>query len=154
MRQPIRRVAHDHLIVWGALMRPLIDEVAGSVPKAVLRRMEGHHTRFGRLLDELARFGTDDERLDERVAKSREIAMENFDFFASLTELTGNPPLRAALEGEQHILRLGSLALPEWIDVAGLGDAQARLLDGLRAGDRGACQGALDAVLRMVVPGA
>jgi hypothetical protein len=57
--------------VWVALMRALIDEVAQSVPKSVLRRMETQHRQFLRNLEELIAMGRGDEMLAERVKKSR-----------------------------------------------------------------------------------
>ena len=98
--------------------------------------------------------GPGDEMLAERVKKSREIASANFDFFTSLAGLSGNAPLRTALETAQHVVRLGSLSLPDWVDVAELGRVQARLLDALRAGDPAACHAAIDTLRELVVPGA
>jgi DNA-binding GntR family transcriptional regulator len=144
----------QHMIVWVALMHALIDEVAQTVPKSVLRRMETQHRQFLRNLEELIAMGPGDEMLAERVKKSREIASANFDFFTSLAGLSGNTPLRTALETAQHVVRLGSLSLPDWVDVAELGRVQARLLDALRAGDPAACHAAIDTLRELVVPGA
>ncbi len=144
----------QHLVVWVALMHALIDEVAQSVPKSVLRRMETQHRRFLRELEALIELGPGEELLAERVGKSREMATANFDFFTSLAALSGNPPLRAALEMAQHVVRLGSLSLPEWVDVAELGRVQARLLEALQAGDLQASHAAIATLRELVVPGA
>ena len=144
----------QHLIVWVALMHALIDEVAETVPKSVLRKMETQHRRFLRDLDELMGMGSGDERLAERIALSREIATATFDFFTSLAGLSANPALRGALETAQHVVRLGSLSLLDWVDVAGLGRVQAGLLEALKAGDPEASHAAIAMLRELAVPGA
>ena len=144
----------QHLIVWVALMHAVIDEVVPTLPKGVLRRMETQHRQFSRAVEELVKLGSGDEQLERRIEKSRELATANFGFFASLTETSTNPPLRAALERAQHVVSLGSLSLPEWVDVAGLADSQARLLAALHDGDRTAAHAVLDSLRELVVPGA
>jgi len=144
----------QHVIVWVALMHALIDEVAQAVPKSVLRRMETQHRQFLRNLEELIAIGPSDEMLGERVEKSREIASATFDFFTSLAGLSGNAPLRAALETAQHVIRLGSLSLPDWVDVVELGRVQARLLGALKAGDPEVSHAAIATLRELVVPGA
>lgn len=143
----------QHMIVWVALMHALLDEVVPSIPKSAVRQMESQHRQFLRHLDELIRIGPSDEMLAERVEKSRELATANFDFFTSLAALSTNPPLQASLETAQHVIRLGSLSLPDWVDVAELSRAQADLLEAIKAGNLKACHGVLDGLLELVVPG-
>ena len=144
----------QHMIVWVALMHALLDEVVPTIPKSAVRQMESQHRQFLRHLDELIRIGPSDEMLDKRVEKSRELATANFDFFTSLAALSTNPPLLTSLETAQHVIRLGSLSLPDWVDVAELSRAQADLLEAIKAGDLKACHGVLDRLLQLVVPGA
>lgn len=144
----------QHLVVWVALMHALVDEVGQSVPKNVTRRMETQHSRFVRELHELGGMGTGDELLARRVAKSRGLATANFDFFTSLVGLSSNAPLRVALETAQHVVRLGSLSLSDWVDVVGLERVQSRLLEALTAGDLAASHAAIANLLELVVPGA
>lgn len=144
----------QHMIVWVALMHALLDEVVPTIPKSAVRQMESQHRQFLRHLDELIRIGPSDEMLAERVEKSRELATANFDFFTSLAALSANPPLQSSLETAQHVIRLGSLSLPDWVDVAELSRAQADLLEAIKPGDLKACHGVLDRLLQLVVPGA
>lgn len=144
----------QHMVVWVALMHALVDEVVPTIPKSAVRQMESQHRQFLRNLDELIRIGPGDEMLAERVDKSRELATANFDFFTSLAALSANPPLQASLETAQHVIRLGSLSLPEWVDVAALSRVQANLLEAIKAGNLKACHAALDTLLQLAVPGA
>jgi GntR family transcriptional regulator, rspAB operon transcriptional repressor len=144
----------QHMTVWVALMHALLDEVVPTIPKSAVRQMDSQHRQFLRHLDELIRIGPGDAMLAERVEKSRELATANFDFFTSLATLSANPPLQASLETAQHVIRLGSLSLPEWVDVAGLSRVQADLLEAIKAGDLKTCHAVLDTLLQLAVPGA
>ena len=144
----------QHLVVWVALMHAVVDEVGRSVPKSVIRRMETQHARFVRELQELAGMGTGDELLAKRAGKSRRLATANVDFFTSLAGLSSNAPLRAALETAQHVVRLGSLSLPDWVEVVGLERVQSRLLGALAAGDVAGSHAAIATLLELTVPGA
>jgi len=144
----------QHLVVWVALMHAVVDEVGGSVPKSVIRRMETQHARFVRELQELAGMGTGDELLAKRAGKSRRLATANVDFFTSLVGLSSNAPLRAALETAQHVVRLGSLSLPDWVEVVGLERVQSRLLGALAADDVAGSHAAIATLLELTVPGA
>ncbi len=144
----------QHLVVWVALMHAVIDEVGSALPKGVLRRMETQHRQFSRAVEELRKLGSGDEQLEQRIEKARGLATANFGFFAALSETSANPPLRDALERAQHVISLGSLSLPEWVDVAGLAESQARLLEALHEGDSAGAHAVLDALRQLVVPGA
>lgn len=144
----------EHLIVWVALMHAVVDEVLPALPASVPTQMETQHQQFTRMLDVLATLGMGDEHLAERIERSRDLATTNFAFFAALVEASANRPLRAALERAQHVVHLGSLSLPEWVDVSELARAQARLITALKDSDASTVHAVLDALRDFVVPGA
>jgi hypothetical protein len=124
------------------------------VPKSVIRRMETQHARFVCELQVLAGMDTGDELPAKRAGKSRRLATSNVAFFTSLVGLSSNAPLRAALETAQHVVRLGSLSLPDWVEVVGLEGVQSRLLGALAAGDVAGSHAAIATLLELTVPGA
>ena len=63
------------------------------------------------------------------------VATSNFSFFNHLAVLSHNPTLRKALTSVVHIVRLGSLHLPGYLDFAALDRSQQLLLDAVRAND-------------------
>jgi DNA-binding GntR family transcriptional regulator len=129
----------DYVVVWGYLMRALIDEIDAKVPAKVLREMKQHATAFRKAV---------------AAGNARKVALENFEFFTSLTDLTSNQPLFRTLDSVQHVIRLGSVTLPDWVDIDTLTKGQELLLDALTDGDRKAAHKALDALRTILIPGA
>nr|QMS47950.1 transcriptional regulator, GntR family [uncultured bacterium] len=107
-------------VVWLALFRALIEEVVPTAPAEIADRIALDHAEF---MESLA--ALDVQRL----------ATSNFDFFFRLTALSNNPALHRAIVSVVHIIRLGSLHLPEYIDLAALGRAQAMFVDAVRGRD-------------------
>lgn len=128
----------DYTVVWGYLMRGLIDEIDAKVPAKVLREMKQHHAAF------LKAIASDN---------ARKVALENFEFFTSLTDLTSNQPLFRTLDSVQHVIRLGSVTLPDWVDLETLSAGQEALLAALTDGDRQAAHKALDVLRTILIPG-
>jgi DNA-binding GntR family transcriptional regulator len=107
-------------IVWLALFRALVEEVVPIAPAEIADQLALDHAEFLGSLSAL-----DVQRL----------ATSNFDFFFRLTALSRNPALQRAIVSVVHIIRLGSLHLPEYIDLAALGRAQAMFVDAVRTRD-------------------
>jgi DNA-binding GntR family transcriptional regulator len=128
----------DYTVVWGYLMRGLIDEIDAKVPAKVLREMKAHHAAFLKAI---------------ASENARKVALENFEFFTSLTDLTSNQPLFRTLDSVQHVIRLGSVTLPDWVDLETLSTGQEALLAALTAGDRHAAHKALDVLRTILIPG-
>jgi len=129
----------DYTIVWGALMRSLVDEINAKVPAKTLRQMKQHHTAF---------------RNAVKANDARKVALENFEFFTSLSSLTANQPLYRTLESVQHVIRLGSVTLPDWVDIDTLTKGQEMLLEALSASDLKAAHRALEHLRSILIPGA
>lgn len=123
--------------VWRALYLTLLEEVIPSADAALVPTLEEHHREYGEAVAAL---------------DARRIATANFRFFTALHELSGNPILRRALVSVVHVVRLGSLHLPVYIDVASLGDAQATLIRAVRDRDLEEARAAMAILGRIVVP--
>ncbi|MBX3100453.1 MAG: GntR family transcriptional regulator [Salinibacterium sp.] len=107
-------------VVWLALYRALIEEVVPRAPDGIHVFLEQEHERF----------------LGSLEAKDVQgIATANFLFFSRLSTESTNPALQRAIVSVVHIVRLGSLNLPEYIDVEALGRAQKILIEAVRLRD-------------------
>ncbi len=116
------------MVVWIALYRALVDEVIGRVPAAAVEAMKVDHERFAEHMLAL---------------DMQPLATANADFFAHFMELSANPELKRALNAVVHVIRLGSLHLPDHIDFRALSQSQELLIAAARDHDRAAGQGAL-----------
>jgi DNA-binding GntR family transcriptional regulator len=131
------RQTADAQIVFLALYEALVDEVVGTAPSAVAERMRQDHAAF-----------------DAYVASAgmQQVATTNFTFFSRLVPLSENPILRKEIMSIMHLIRLGSLHLPDYLDFATLGAAQQQLADAVAAQDTGAAHAAIATVRRVEVP--
>lgn len=107
-------------IVWHALFRALIEEVVPRAPEAMAEELDDAHGEFLAALT---------------VLDAQRIATTNFHFFSRFTTETTNHVLRRALVSVVHIVRLGSLHLPDYIDFGALGRAQGLLIEAVRTRD-------------------
>lgn len=123
--------------VWLPLFATLVDEIVPAADHDVLPFLEAQRAEFAAAVDGL---------------DARAIAAANFRFFTALHELSANPILRRSLVSVVHIVRLGSLHLPAYIDLPLLGQAQASLIDALRERDRERGRAAVDLLRRIEVP--
>lgn len=123
--------------VWLPLFATLVDEIVPDADPAILPELETQHAEFAAAVAAL---------------DARGIAAANFRFFTALQELSSNPILRRALVSVVHIVRLGSLHLPDYIDFALLGQAQAGLIDALRGRDTARGRAAVDLLRAIQVP--
>lgn len=124
-------------VVWLALYRALIEEVIPTAPGRALEAMREDHARFVASL----------EALD-----SQALARANFDFFARLQSESANGALKRAITSVVHIVRLGSLHLPEYVDVATLARAQSVLLEAVERHDLEHARAAMDVLGGITVP--
>ena len=106
--------------VWRALYGVLVDEVLPTVHERAYNLMSRDNARF------LAAFSALD-RL--------EIARANLDFFSRLPPESSNAALQRAITSVVHIVHLGSLRLPDLIDLAALSEAHTQLLEAVRTRD-------------------
>lgn len=131
-----RQVGHA-MSVWIALYGALVDEVVDRVPAGVREAMSRDHHQF------VAQLPT----LDFPA-----LAAANFAFFGHLPPLSTNPILVDGITRVVHLIRLGSLGLPQAIDVAAVADAQQLLLEALATADRKLGRQALDSIRAIDVP--
>jgi len=124
-------------IVWLALYRALIEEVVPHVAEGVLEVLEEDHAQYLIALTKL---------------EVQQIATANFLFFSRLPAESANPALQRAIVSVVHIVRLGSLHLPEYIDLEALGRAQGLLLEGVRRRDIQFARDAMKLLAQIQVP--
>lgn len=124
-------------VVWLALYRALIEEVIPRVAEGTFEQLEEDHAQFLIALTKL---------------ELQRIATANFQFFSRLLAESGNPALQRAIVSVVHIVRLGSLHLPEYIDLEALGRAQGLLLEAVRVRDIQFARDALKLLAQIEVP--
>jgi DNA-binding GntR family transcriptional regulator len=110
----------EALVVWVALYRALLEEVIPRGVADALPELEAHHAAF---VEALGAMDTDG------------IATTNFQFFSVLPPHSTNAVLQRGILGVVHIVRLGSLHLPDYIDFAALTRAQQFVIDAVRTSD-------------------
>lgn len=118
------------LVVWEALMMAAVAEAAPDIDTASLELMQSSIAEF---------------REAARVGDAVKAAGANYDLFATLVLRSGNPLLVKSVALTVHLIRLGGLSLPRWVDTQVLGAAQMALVEALRAGDVDAAQAAVRA---------
>ena len=127
----------DAMVVWVALYGALANEVIGSVPVDVVTALQADHERF---LEKL------------RTLDMQKIATANADFFNRLVPLSRNPVLQRGIISVVHVIRLGSLHLPAYIDFTALSESQALLISAARNHDKVTAQAALGLLSLISVP--
>ena len=124
-------------VVWLALYRALLAEVIPTLRPAVVAHLEADHADFVASLD-----GLDSQR----------IATTNFVFFQRMLAESTNPALRRAIVSVVHIVRLGSLHLPDYIDFAALVRSQRLIIDAASANDLDAARSAMEMLEHIQIP--
>ncbi|MEO8095046.1 MAG: GntR family transcriptional regulator [Pseudolysinimonas sp.] len=124
-------------VVWHALYGALIDEVVPGASAELVPALELNHEEFLRGIDAL---------------DAQAIATANFLFFQRMHGESRNPALQRAITSVVHIVRLGSLHLPDYIDLAVLGKAQALLIEAVRGRDIDAAHIAMAILKRIDIP--
>ncbi|HEU4850078.1 MAG TPA: GntR family transcriptional regulator, partial [Terrimesophilobacter sp.] len=95
------RETAEAMVVWAALYGALLDEVVPTAGEDVRDAMARDHEDF---------------RGAVTAFDMQAIATTNFSFFSRLVVLSTNEPLRRAITSVVHIVRLGSLHLPDYLD--------------------------------------
>ena len=124
-------------VVWLALYRALVEEMVPRASDSALALLEDDHKSY---LEAIA-------ALDPIC-----IAMTNFDFFSRLVAESSNPALQRAITSVVHVVRLGSLHLPQFIDVVAVGNAQAMIIEAVRGQDIELARQAMKVLARVQVP--
>lgn len=131
------RQTAEAMVVWHALFTALIDEVIPQADDSVLAAMTSDHEAFTQGI----------AHLDMQA-----IATANFLFFSRLSSLTTNAALRRAITSVVHLVRLGSLHLPEYVDFGELSRAQSLLLEAVRTHDTAPAREAMKVVQNIEIP--
>ncbi len=131
------RATAEAMVVWSALFGALLDETIPIAGIDVLTAMTKDHADFK---------GAAAER------DMQALATFNFSFFSRLSPLSKNESLRRAITSVVHLVRLGGLHLPDYIDFAALYDAQSVLLDAVRTHDVALAHDAMTAIRGIRIP--
>lgn len=121
-------------VVWLALFGTLIEEVITRASPAAVESMRADHAEFLAGVDAM---------------DAPRIATANFRFFMHLPAESANPALQRTINSVVHVIRLGSLHLPQYIDMGSLGRAQELLVTAATTHDRAVAREAL-AILRHI----
>lgn len=127
----------EAFVVWIALYEALVDEVIATVASDTVDQMEADAGDFLASLDPW---------------DPREMATTNFSFFSRLQGESTNGALQRAINSVVHVIRLGSLHLPDHIDFASLARTQQQLLAAARARDPAAAREALNELRTFRIP--
>jgi DNA-binding GntR family transcriptional regulator len=128
----------NNLTVWLALAAPLLREVIPQATKQLVPLLKADNTAF------------------KKAAKNRDVAgvaSANFNFFARFVSLSTNDALVRGIDNVIHVIRLGSLTLPEWVDIEKLMAIQDSLIEAATTHDVSLALKALDTLSGLAVPG-
>jgi DNA-binding GntR family transcriptional regulator len=150
----------DAMVVWVALYSALVNEVIPLVTPELVNDMRDDHALFlehvSWALDpkRMAEMRESPELVQEHDAElvPQKIAMANAKFFNHLVTLSGNPALVRGINSVVHLIQLGSLYLPDYLDFRALSESQQLLIAAARDHDRAAAQGALRMLGLITVP--
>lgn len=131
------RETADAMVVWLALYLALVVEVVPAAPRATYEAMVADHLDFQRHVSAL---------------DMQNVATSTFTFFNNLVVRSQNPTLRKAITSVVHIVRLGSLHLPDYLDFATLDRSQQMLLDAVFTNDTAAARNAIASLATIQVP--
>lgn len=124
-------------VVWRALYSVLVTEVVPLAPERALNRMLRDHEHFLAALP---------------ARNAREIARANLDFFSRLPPESENVSLQRAITSVVHLLSLGSLHLPTFINLQTLSEAQQLMLSAVRDHDLVAARQAMVVLGEIEIP--
>lgn len=150
----------DAMVVWVALYSALVNEVVPLATPQLVSAMRADHALFlehvSWALDprRMAEMRADPGLMQEHVTAlvPQKIAMANAKFFSHLMALSQNPSLVRGINSVVHLVQLGSLYLPDYIDFRALSESQQLLIAAARDHDRAAAQGALRMLGLISVP--
>jgi DNA-binding GntR family transcriptional regulator len=150
----------DAMVVWVALYSALVNEVIPLATPELVSDMRADHAHFlehvSWALDpnRMAEMRENPQLVREHLGElaPQKIAMANAKFFNHLVTLSGNPALVRAINSVVHLIQLGSLYLPDYLDFRALSESQQLLIAAARDHDRAAAQGALRMLGLISVP--
>jgi DNA-binding GntR family transcriptional regulator len=150
----------DAMVVWVALYSALVHEVIPLATPELVARMRADHALFlehvSWALDpqRMAEVRDNPELAREQVHElaPQKIAMANAKFFNHLVGLSQNPSLVRGINSVVHLIQLGSLYLPDYLDFRALSESHQLLIAASRDHDRAAAQGALRMLGLISVP--
>lgn len=125
------------LLVWSGLYGVLVEEVVADLTDDIIELMEQDHREYVSVLSQ---------------RDYAALANANFAFYSHLRGLSNNPSLVRAIGGVVHMIRLGSLHLPEAIDLEQLAEWQQKLLDAAHARDPLEARAAIDGLRSIRIP--
>lgn len=125
------------MAVWVALYGALVEEVVPALSDDAIELMEQDHRKYLSLLPQL-----------DYTA----LARATYSFYGRLSGRSTNPSLIRAIGGVMHMIWLGSLHLPEAIDLTLLAEWQKSLIDAARARDPLAARAAIDGLRSIRIP--
>lgn len=124
-------------VVWLALYVPVVQEVIPHATPELVADLEQDHAVF---VDSFN--GMDIQAL----------AGANLAFYSRMPALSHNPALQRAITSVVHVIRLGSLHLPEYLDLSALAHAQGTMIGAARERSLGIASNALDELRNIRVP--
>lgn len=124
-------------IVWQALCGALVEEIIPTADAALADALRADHDEYLEGVTALA---------------AQRIATATFMFFMRLAQETQNPILLRSIVSVVHIIRLGSLHLPDYVDFDSLGRAQELLIAAVERRDLESAREALGVLRSIRIP--
>lgn len=124
-------------LVWQALFVAVLEEVVPVFAAEQIESLRAAHEDFSAGLA---------ERSAQRMATA------NFLFVQHIAEQSHNAVLQRSLVSVVHIIRLGSLHLPEYVDVASISRAQELLITACSTRDLGVAREAMSVLRDIRIP--
>jgi DNA-binding GntR family transcriptional regulator len=124
-------------VVWLALYAPLVEEIIPIATDELVVELEADH----------AEFTSSVASMDLQA-----MAGANLAFFSRMPALSSNPALQRAITSVVHVIRLGSLHLPAYIDLNALIRAQEMFIRAARERDLPEAREALVVLRNIQVP--
>lgn len=124
-------------LVWQALYALLLEEVIPTFAPEAVAPVQAAHDDF------VAGLG---------AQSAQQMATANFVFVTLIAQQSRNPILQRSLVSVVHIVRLGSLHLPDYIDVESLGRAQALLVEACSTRDIAIARQAMEILRGIRIP--
>ncbi len=125
--------------VWLVLYGALLDEVIRTAPPSVVESLEADHAEFT-------------ANAAEPAPSAQRLATANFWFYQRLVDISANPALQRAITSVVHVVRLGGVHLPAYVDVPQLATAQKLLIGAVRDRDVTAAKHAMAVLSTIDIP--
>lgn len=127
----------EAMLVWLSLYAAVVDEVVPIADPSIPAAMRVDHEEFHAKVAEQDLQG---------------VATANLSFFSHMAAASRNATLQRAITSVVHIVRLGSMHLPQRIDFEALDSAQQLLIEATESHDAAAARGALSVIASITIP--